>query len=316
MAEGLSVLALTIIVMTAGSALYTIKTYIRPGMKLALNLAELQPEDLDGKNIDHFSNEEFKLLLEKVTTNLNQFTIITSTPSSITDSVTVKDEKEKNLKEKDERERNERERNEKERNDKEKEVEKENDKSERELTTQRFTSTVRFNIRKPMKPTATQTQRPLHSEEESSVFYDITLKPTLMKRNIIETKLGLLEGIEVECVGKKILAFLGIKYGQAALGDQRFRKTKLVQNKWDGIKQANQFGELCVQYFPNSTAELPLTLMRKEFSEDCLHLNVWTPTTEKPLKTVIFFIHGKNKFINLHLIFNLIFFRWFIHFWQ
>lgn len=47
MTDGKSVLAVTLVVMTASTAFYTLKFYLQPGMRVALNLAEIN--DLEEK---------------------------------------------------------------------------------------------------------------------------------------------------------------------------------------------------------------------------------------------------------------------------
>ena len=81
--------------------------------------------------------------------------------------------------------------------------------------------------------------------------------------------------------------FKGIPYAQPPTGDRRWREPMPVK-AWTGIRDATQFGAICAQNpsgtFPNA-ADIS--------SEDCLHLNVWTP--EWPVRTrrpVLFWIPG------------------------
>lgn len=81
--------------------------------------------------------------------------------------------------------------------------------------------------------------------------------------------------------------FKGIPYAQPPTGDRRWREPGPVK-AWTGIRDATQFRPICAQNpsgaFPNA-ADIS--------SEDCLHLNVWTP--EWPVRTrrpVLFWIPG------------------------
>ena len=63
-------------------------------------------------------------------------------------------------------------------------------------------------------------------------------------------------------------------------------KSREVNNCWNGIFKACLFGNSCVQTgFTNRTEMLG--------GEDCLYLNVWTPTTDRNAKLpVMVYIHG------------------------
>jgi len=226
MGEANNILAITLIVVTAGSAIYTIKTYMRPGMKIAVNFAEIDPQSL---------NDEFESA--KPTKQTSRRTTITTLSSNLLS---------------------------------------------RETTT-------------PIPRLVNQNQRPIIEKSFENSFdfdhteYESESEP-VKKRGIVKTKLGDIEGIEQDVFGKKIFAFLGVHYAMPPIGELRFKKPKPIE-PWNGVKMAKQYGSPCLQILPNAT-DLPITLLRRDFSEDCLHLNIWTSSLDKPLKPVLMFIHG------------------------
>lgn len=79
-------------------------------------------------------------------------------------------------------------------------------------------------------------------------------------------------------------AYQGIPYVAPPTGDLRFRPP-VEHECWDGMLDATRFGAMCPQ--------LDATTMMYTGDEDCLTLNVWTPSAPpaQPLP-VLFFIHG------------------------
>ncbi|RMY59482.1 hypothetical protein D0863_11918 [Hortaea werneckii] len=61
--------------------------------------------------------------------------------------------------------------------------------------------------------------------------------------------------------------FLGIPYAQPPLGDLRFRWPQSIEEKWNGTRDATEYGYSCYQYKSNFN-----------LSEDCLTLNVIRPS--------------------------------------
>ncbi|XP_017772568.1 PREDICTED: venom carboxylesterase-6-like [Nicrophorus vespilloides] len=82
--------------------------------------------------------------------------------------------------------------------------------------------------------------------------------------------------------GSKYRSFKGIPYAAAPIGERRF-KGPSVAPSWDGILDATQDADMCVQ----------ITNEQYIGSEDCLHLNVYT-TQERagPELPVMVWIHG------------------------
>lgn len=94
----------------------------------------------------------------------------------------------------------------------------------------------------------------------------------------VEADSGRLEG---EDEGDHV-AFLGIPYARPPVGDYRWEPPNLP-TKWAGIRKADAYGPDCIQTDDGVV----------EGSEDCLYLNVWTPSLKpKKLLPVMVFIHG------------------------
>uniref|UniRef100_A0A1B6CZ18 Carboxylic ester hydrolase n=1 Tax=Clastoptera arizonana TaxID=38151 RepID=A0A1B6CZ18_9HEMI len=88
--------------------------------------------------------------------------------------------------------------------------------------------------------------------------------------------------------GRSIATFLGIPYALAPLKELRFKNPQPPLS-WEGVRQAKRDGSKCVQQdvldykHKNRTAG----------NEDCLFINVFTPTLDSTAKlAVIVFIHG------------------------
>lgn len=95
---------------------------------------------------------------------------------------------------------------------------------------------------------------------------------------------------------RDVYAFLGIPYAQPPVGQLRFKAPQPV-NLWTGVRDANQFGDACAQDF-SVFAMVPIPVEPPTgSSEDCLFLNVWTPTLDANAKLpVMVWIHGGGLF--------------------
>lgn len=95
---------------------------------------------------------------------------------------------------------------------------------------------------------------------------------------VVKVEGGLLQGIP--SAASEITVFKGVPYAAPPVGELRWKRPQPVV-KWDGVKVADTFSNICWQ--PGNAVG---TFYGNEFywkeqtvqSEDCLYLNIWTPT--------------------------------------
>ena len=100
---------------------------------------------------------------------------------------------------------------------------------------------------------------------------------------IAETKLGTLRGRR----SSRGLAFRGIRYAKPPTGALRFRPPVAVDG-WDGEYDATQYGASAPQLAAMGDVPMP----EEPTSEDCLFLNITTPSVDDAKRPVMFWIHG------------------------
>ena len=103
---------------------------------------------------------------------------------------------------------------------------------------------------------------------------------------IIETTKGNVRGTQeagYQC-------FRGIPFAKPPLGDLRFREP-LPVDRWEEVKDATKFGSIPIQSYPEDPP------IGQDESEDCLFLNIWTPSADNKNRAVMFWIYG-GGFIN------------------
>jgi para-nitrobenzyl esterase len=113
-----------------------------------------------------------------------------------------------------------------------------------------------------------------------------------LPRPIVETKSGRVRGLEVD--GVQI--FKGIHYGASTEGPMRFLPAA-PPKPWTEIAEALDYGDLAPQNLSGATGSDIRVAMGDIFGpgkigEDCLVLNVWTPSVTRGKRPVMVWLHG------------------------
>ncbi|ELU15692.1 hypothetical protein CAPTEDRAFT_125790 [Capitella teleta] len=87
---------------------------------------------------------------------------------------------------------------------------------------------------------------------------------------------------------RDVYRFLGVRYGEFT---QRFQAPQPME-EWEGNRDAKQYGAICPQDFSLAAEIMPFK-PPKNVSEDCLFLNIWSPSLKMNGNLpVMVFIYG------------------------
>lgn len=100
----------------------------------------------------------------------------------------------------------------------------------------------------------------------------------------VRTPNGVVEGV---VLASGIQAFLGIPYAAPPVQDRRWRPPAPPED-WEGVRMADRFGDQCMQ----ARVYDDMMFRNSGISEDCLHLNIWTPSTSGRERPVLVYLYG------------------------
>src|SRR5207244_11130981 len=104
----------------------------------------------------------------------------------------------------------------------------------------------------------------------------------------VATSAGKIRGLLID---KKIHAFRGVPYGAPTSGARRFLPPVKPQ-PWTGVPDAFELGRRSPLIDSNLVPEWTPLNVREPMGEDCLNLNVWTPSVSGGKRPVMVWLHG------------------------
>jgi para-nitrobenzyl esterase len=102
----------------------------------------------------------------------------------------------------------------------------------------------------------------------------------------VETSAGKVRGY----VDNSVQTFKGVPYGASTAGANRFMPPQ-KPSSWTGVKDAFEFGPRTIAPVGGEPAEMLSVDPREKQGEDCLVLNLWTPSTSGRRPVMVWF-HG------------------------
>ena len=102
------------------------------------------------------------------------------------------------------------------------------------------------------------------------VLYLLSVEPAFTSgvRAVVTTTKGPIQGVKTD----GIYTYKGIPYAKAPVGDLRFAPPQDIE-PWTEVRDCTDYGPIAIQHPMND-----IVTKNPEQSEDCLTLNIWTPS--------------------------------------
>ena len=126
-------------------------------------------------------------------------------------------------------------------------------------------------------------------------FIFCTFSP-VVQSVIVSTKYGEIEGLvasypNVSAPFESVSKFLGVPFASPPIRELRLRPPQRPKVWKPNVLQAKKYGNLCIQ--PKRDEWLfKIYVQNFSYSEDCLYLDIYTPTELNARLPVLFYIHG------------------------
>lgn len=104
----------------------------------------------------------------------------------------------------------------------------------------------------------------------------------------VATKTGRIRGVVLD---DDVQAFYGVPYGASTAGANRFMPPEPPAS-WSGVRETIQVGDRAPQPLPGPISEIHALHRANPMSEDCLHVNVFTPAIDDRDRPVMVWLHG------------------------
>lgn len=113
---------------------------------------------------------------------------------------------------------------------------------------------------------------------------------------IVQTPLGPVQGL-FEDNTPGVYSFKGVPFAQPPVGNLRFADP-VAPIPWNATINATAFSPGCMAYCPSNAFPKPAVMCTPTVSEDCLYLNIFTPTLNPNanLDVIVFFNGGNFQF--------------------